>query len=68
MVHYKNIVALLAGFVVSGCGADGVWGTAYESLKMAVKGAPKLEISGGGRKGQRQVSMARNPGATRGLQ
>lgn len=44
-VHYKDIVALLAGFLVSGCGADGVWGNAYESLKMAVMGAPELEIS-----------------------
>ncbi len=45
IVHYKDIVALLAGFLVSGCGADGVWGNAFESLKMAVKGAPELEIS-----------------------
>ena len=35
----------MAGFLVSGCGADGVWGNAYESLKMAVMGAPELEIS-----------------------
>ncbi len=45
IVHYKDIIALLAGLLVSGCGADGVWGNAYESLKMAVKGAPELEIS-----------------------
>ena len=44
-VHYKDLVAVLAGILVSGCGADGVWGNAYESLKMAVKGAPELEIS-----------------------
>ena len=44
-VHYKDLVAVLAAILVSGCGADGVWGNAYESLKMAVKGAPELEIS-----------------------
>ena len=38
-------VAIFAAFLVSGCGADGVWGNAYESLKVAIKGAPELEIS-----------------------
>jgi hypothetical protein len=44
IVRYQNLIALFAGILVSGCGADGVWGNAYESLKMAVKGAPELEI------------------------
>ena len=31
--------------MISGCGVDGVWGNAYETIKIAVKGAPELEIS-----------------------
>lgn len=40
-----RLLILTSLTMLGGCGADGVWGNAFQSIKLAVKGAPELEIS-----------------------